>query len=77
MSFWLRRRLTASNSSLAKSRGWWVSQRGDGYFDAILPGLADFPIGSPSSRPALGWPEAENPAKSGDDINPEVLDGNP
>jgi hypothetical protein len=25
MSFWLRRRLTASNSSLDESRGWWVS----------------------------------------------------
>ena len=26
MTFWLRRRLTASNSSLEKSRGWWVSE---------------------------------------------------
>jgi len=30
MSFWLRRRLTASNSSLEKSRGWWVSTNSTG-----------------------------------------------
>src|SRR5260370_27993020 len=30
MSFWLRRRLPASNSSLEKIRGWWVSTNSTG-----------------------------------------------
>jgi hypothetical protein len=35
-------------------------------------------IGSPNSRPALGWPETENPPKSGGDITPvDCSDGYP
>src|SRR5271157_1455536 len=30
MSFWIRRRLTASNSSPEKSRGWWVCANSTG-----------------------------------------------